>query len=155
MSQAPFSAAWRGMSSSRVACRAPITAEVAIGLPPNVVVWMYGFSMRGSKTSGVDVKQPTGITAPPSALPMVMMSGATPQCSIPHSVPVRPMPVCTSSAMNRTPHLSQISRTLGKKSSGGTRAPASPWTGSAMNAAMSSPMASQTLSSFSSASASP
>ncbi len=101
------------------------------------------------------MKQPTGMTAPPSALPMVMMSGATPQCSMPHRVPVRPMPVCTSSAMNRMPHSSQISRTLGKKSSGGTCAPASPCTGSAMKAEMSRPMVSQTWSSLCSASASP
>ena len=89
-------------------------AAVAIGLPPKVVVWMYGFSYMVENTSSVAMKLPMGMTAPPSALPMVMMSGATPQCSIPQSVPVRPMPVCTSSAMSRTPHLSQISRTLAK-----------------------------------------
>ena len=33
---------------------------MAIGLPPKVVVWMYGFSMNGSNTSGVEMKQPHG-----------------------------------------------------------------------------------------------
>ncbi len=113
-SQAPLVAAWPGMSSSRVACSAPMRAAVAIGLPPKVVVWMYGFSNIASKTSGVAMKLPTGMTAPPRALPMVMMSGGQSQCSMPQSVPVRPMPVCTSSTMSSTPHLSQTSRTVGK-----------------------------------------
>ena len=34
-----------------------------------------------------------------SDFPTVIMSGTTSECSMPHSVPVRPMPACTSSSM--------------------------------------------------------
>jgi len=91
-----------------------MAAAVATGLPPKVVVCRYGFSNIVWKTRSVTMMFPAGMTAPPNALPIPMMSGATPQFSMPQSVPVRPMPVCTSSQMKRTPHLSQISRTLGK-----------------------------------------
>ena len=66
------------------------------------------------KTRSVTTMLPQGITAPPKALPMVMMSGATSQLSTPQSLPVRPMPVCTSSAMKTTSHSVQISRTRGR-----------------------------------------
>ena len=51
----------------------------------------------------------------PLAMPLakVMMSGSTPQCSMPHHLsPVRPQPVCTSSQMNRPPYLRTMSTAI-------------------------------------------
>ncbi len=74
----------------------------------------------------------------PSALAVVMMSGATPQCSMANHLPVRPMPVWISSPMSRMPCFSQIFLILPMYSGGGTMKPPSPCTGSAMTAATSS-----------------
>jgi hypothetical protein len=65
------------------------------------------------------MKPPNGT---PLAMPLAvqMMSGSTPQCSIAHQRPVRPMPVCTSSAISKMPCLSHNSRKRGKKLAGGT-----------------------------------
>src|SRR4029079_3157050 len=64
------------------------------------------------------------------------MSGITPYGSIADQVPVRPAPDRTSSAMNSTLYLSQISRTRRKYPRAGTDAPVeTPPTGSAMKAA--------------------
>ena len=48
------------------------------------------------------------MTAPsgmPLAMPfaLVTMSGSTPKCSMAHHLPVRPIPLCTSSATSRMP----------------------------------------------------
>ena len=80
------------------------------------------------------MKAESGMTPPPIALPRHMMSGTTPQWSTPNSLPVRPSPVWTSSAMSRVPYSSQALRIRGQKSSGGTMAPASPWIGSMITA---------------------
>ena len=74
----------------------------------------------------------------PSALAVVMMSGATPQCSMANHLPVRPMPVWISSPMSRMPCFSQMALILPMYSGGGTMKPPSPWIGSAMTAATSS-----------------
>jgi hypothetical protein len=63
-----------------------------------------------------------------------MMSGTVFQCSTEH-LSRAPMPVWTSSAISSAPYSSQALRIRGQKSSGGTTAPASPWTGSMMTAA--------------------
>src|SRR3546814_2641384 len=51
-----------------------------------------------------------GIDPPVSPLDRHMMSGETPACSQAKSVPVRPHPVITSSAMKSTSCAAQISR---------------------------------------------
>src|SRR5512138_13777 len=58
----------------------------------------------------------------PDAMPFaeVMMSGSTPKCSMAHHLPVRPIPLCTSSAISKMPYLSHNARSAGKKLIGGT-----------------------------------
>ena len=51
---------------------------------------------------------------PPSPLATVMTSGTTPACWCAHQVPVRPIPVCTSSTMSRTRRSSQSARTAAR-----------------------------------------
>lgn len=134
---------------------AAMPAAQASGLPPKVEVWMKGFPSSTPQMRGVETKAESGMTPPPSALPRHMMSGTTFQCSTPKTLPVRPMPVCTSSAISSAPYSSQALRTRGQKSSGGTMAPASPCTGSMITAATPLPVASALYSSSSTASASP
>ena len=81
------------------------------------------------------------ITAP-MAIPLprpfahTIMSGRTPKDSIPQNAsPVRPNPVCTSSAMNGMPNSSRMDFTMGKYSGGGVTNPPTPWIGSAIIAA--------------------
>ena len=79
---------------------------------------------------------PMGVPLP-SPLALVMMSGCTPQCSMPnHLPPVRPQAVWTSSLMNTPPYFFTMSATIGKYSLGGVMKPPTPWIGSAMNPAM-------------------
>ena len=68
-------------------------------------------------------------------LDMAMRSGTTSQCSMQNIVPVRQKPHITSSAIISTSYWSQISLINGQYSSGGTRKPDAPSSGSAMNAA--------------------
>jgi hypothetical protein len=71
---------------------------------------MNGLGSRTFQISGVEMKAESGITPPPRALPRHMMSGATSQCSTAKNLLVRPMPVCTSSAIKSTPKREHISR---------------------------------------------
>ena len=57
---------------------------------------------------------------------LVHISGRTPKCSYAYNLPVRPIPVCTSSKIRRIPYLSQILRTSCTNSFGGTIYPPSP-----------------------------
>ena len=82
---------------------AAMPAAQASGLPPKVEEWMNGFVSSTSQIFGVDMKAESGMTPPPSALPRHMMSGTTFQWSTPNILPVRPRPVCTSSAIRSTP----------------------------------------------------
>ena len=52
----------------------------------------------------------SGMEPPVSPFARHRISGATPACSQASSVPVRPQPVITSSAMNSTPWRAQIAR---------------------------------------------
>ena len=99
----PVAAAWPGRSSSSVTLTAAMPAAQASGLPPKVDEWMNGFGSSTFQISGVDMNADSGITPPPSALPRQRMSGTTSQCSTANILPVRPMPVCTSSAISSTP----------------------------------------------------
>ena len=70
------------------------------GLPPNVEIVS---PENASATSARATVAPIGM---PFAMPLakVMISGLTPQCSMPFQcVPVRPKPVCTSSQMKMPP----------------------------------------------------
>ncbi len=136
----PLRAAWPGRSSASVTLIAAMPAAQASGLPPNVEEWMNGLLSSTPQILGVEMKADSGMTPPPMALPRHMMSGTTPQWSTPKSLPVRPRPVWTSSAIRSVPYSSQALRMRGQKSSGGTIAPASPWIGSMMTAAMPLPV---------------
>ena len=110
------------------------------GLPPNVVVCRKGLSNRTENTSSVAMVAPIGITPPPSALARHRMSGCTFSCSQANILPVRPMPVCTSSRIISAPNSSQSLRTAVKYPCGGRITPPSPWIGSRITAATSSPV---------------
>src|SRR6266404_1985887 len=89
-----------------------------------------------SAISLVQVTPPSGMPLP-MPLAIVIMSGFTPQCSMPHHLsPVRPKPVCTSSEMNNPPYFFTMSYTISKYSFGGSTTPPNPWIGSPMNAAI-------------------
>ena len=71
------------------------------GLPPKVEIVL---PRQLPAISSVVMVAATGI---PPAIPfaITMMSGVTPQCSIPNQRrPVRPNPACTSSEMKRPPY---------------------------------------------------
>ena len=104
------------------------------GLPAQVEPWLPG---------GQVMKAARAIIAPsgmPDARPLASSttSGATPKCSAANMAPVRPMPDCTSSNTSRIPCASQMRRSPGRKSGGGSRYPPSPSTGSTTMAATSS-----------------
>src|SRR5687768_4538088 len=87
-----------------------------MGFPPNVFPCTpLGHVITDSRA----IQAPSGR---PDAIPLadVMISGSTPKCSIAHHLPVRPMPLCTSSAINMIPYLSHNLRSAGKNPSGGT-----------------------------------
>ena len=68
-------------------------------------------------------------------LAVVTRSGTTPSCSQANQSPVRQKPDWISSAMNTMPCSRQNSASPGRKPSGGTMNPPSPWIGSMMTAA--------------------
>jgi hypothetical protein len=70
-------------------------------------------------------------------LATAMMSGSMPAHSWANSIPVRPMPVCTSSRISRIPCSSHASRKPRRHWSGTGRMPPSPWIGSMSTAAQS------------------
>ena len=116
-------------------------------LSENQKVSFNGSQPAANRTFQLQNGQPTGqssmSTAPsgnPDAMPLAThkISGTTFQCSQANILPVRPMPVCTSSATNRMPCWSQMRRKRGRKSSSGTFTPPSPWIGSIKIAATSS-----------------
>jgi len=55
---------------------------------------------------------------PPRLLATAIRSASMPACSIANILPLRPKPVCTSSAISRMPCWSQVSRKLRRKSGG-------------------------------------
>ena len=70
-------------------------------------------------------------------LAMMRMSGRTPECSTAKVRPVRPKPVCTSSAMRSAPVSSHTSRSPCRNCAGASTYPPSPSTGSTISAATS------------------
>ncbi len=83
-------------------------------------------------------------TTPPTDMPLPMplakvtMSGGpfwACACQPQKWSPVRPQPVCTSSAIHSTPRRCSTSRKAAYRPSGGEVNPPTPWTGSAISAA--------------------
>src|SRR5574341_885298 len=72
-------------------------------------------------------------------LPNTRMSGFIAKCSYAQNLPVRPTPVWISSRMNRSACSSQIARRAWKNSGRKWLSPPSPWIGSMIRAAISSP----------------
>ena len=88
-----------------------------------------------SAIQGRTVVAPSGTEPELMPLAMVTMSGTTFQWSIPNHLPVRPKAVMISSAISTTSYLSQMARTIGQYSSGGTITPPAPKIGSPITAA--------------------
>src|SRR5690554_7124085 len=74
---------------------------------------------------------------PATDLAKVVRSAVTPICSMAKKLPVRPAPVCTSSAISRIPCRSQSARRRCMNCGEATRKPPSPCTGSTTRAARS------------------
>jgi len=109
-------------SSSMTSIVARAAVQVT-GLPPNVEIVL---PCMLSATSGVAIVAPMGT---PLAMPLakVMMSGSTPQCSMPNILPpVRPQPVCTSSQINKPPYFLMIPTISLTYSLGGVMKPPTP-----------------------------
>ncbi len=105
----------RSLSRSRTVISIALAAAVAAsGLLPKVEECHIGLPWNEAKISSVVVNDPHGTTPPDSAFARHRMSGTTPQWFTPNSAPVRPSPVCTSSAISRTSCFEQISRTSGQ-----------------------------------------
>ena len=128
------SASARGRSgvSSKMSSTAWAAAR-ASGLPPNVP--------PRAPTPGESMSSARPMTAPsgrPAAIDLAVTrrSGTRSKCSQAKNRPVRPMPLCTSSAMIRMPWRRQSAASLPKYSSGGTTKPPSPRTGSTITAAI-------------------
>ncbi len=86
------------------------------GLPAIVEPWLPAGQVMSSRGA---IIAPSGM---PEAIPLASsrMSGTTPECSAANILPVRPMPVCTSSNTSMMPCASQSARSRGRKSAGGT-----------------------------------
>ena len=111
-----------------------LAAAQEIGLPPKVEIVSAFERRRRSRASRCVAPSGRPLAMP---LAIVMMSGSTPQCSMPHILPpVRPKPVCTSSQMKTPPYLRTMSTAISKYSGGGVMNPPTPWIGSARKAAI-------------------
>ena len=86
-------------------------AAHATGFPPNVDAWL---PLGQSITEARATIAPSGS---PLAIPLARhtMSPATPQCSEANILPVRPIPLCTSSKTSSTPCSSHSSPQTGKE----------------------------------------
>ncbi len=107
--------------------------EATNGVPPNVDAWVPAVSPRATGSRATMAPMGTPFASP---LASVMISGSTPQCWYPQSVPVRPKPVWTSSRIRSAPASSQSFLRPGRYPSSGTFTPPSPWTGSSRTAAV-------------------
>jgi hypothetical protein len=95
-------------------------AANASGFPPKVVVSRKGFSMYFFQMAPLPQQAATGMTPPPMALPMAIKSGTTPDHSEANHLPLRPMPLCTSSKMRHAPNSSHSARAACRYSSEAT-----------------------------------
>ena len=97
--RAAFSITRSALSTSSVAMPAAIARSFFEKVEPCTTAR----SMRLNTLSKIHLRistAPTGTWPPDSALASSTMSGSMPQCSPARNLPVRPMPVWISSAMN-------------------------------------------------------
>ena len=111
-------------------------AAQASGPPANVLPCSLFLNSSPSRATSAPIGNPLAI---PFA--RVTISGTAFVCCTASHLPVRPMPVCTSSTIISVSVLSQISRIPSMKLSGGIMTPASPCIGSTMTPAVSPSMA--------------
>ena len=131
--RAPLTEAFVGRSCSSMYSMVANALAIVTGFPPKVE---KVDPTNASAISVVAIVHPMG---EPFAIPLakVMISGSTPQCSMPHHLsPVRPQPVCISSAMKTPPASRTIGTIRSKYVFGGVTKPPTPWMGSARNAAI-------------------
>ena len=107
MSFAPRVAARSTSFSAAITRSTALAAAQARGFPPKVVPWSPICTVLA--TAALHRKAATG-KPPPRPLARVTMSGTTGSCWYPSGVPVRPIPVWTSSQTSSAPLASQISR---------------------------------------------
>ena len=108
-------------------------ARHASGLPPNVVPWLP--ACRISAASPLPRQAPMG-TPFPSDLAILTTSGNSSLCWKANHLPVRPMPVCTSSKINSASFSSAKRRKLCRNSPRKWCSPPSHWIGSMRIAAI-------------------
>ena len=117
LNNSPKSKAFWAKSSSFTTSKAAIATAAATGLPPKVLPWLPGLitfiTLSFAKTAL------TGYAPPLNAFPKIKTSGFTSgvpeqflssQVQLPqvaNNLPVRAIPVCTSSAINNTLYFSQ------------------------------------------------
>ena len=114
-------------SSRSIVAIAPSAAAQATGLPPKVPPRPE--ACTASISSARPVTPPSG-SPPAMPLAVVTRSGTNPSYGLANHSPVRPKPVCTSSATTRIPCAAQNSATRRRKPGAGTTKPPSPWIGS-------------------------
>ena len=95
----PARAALANSAPSRTRSMTARPTAHASGLPPNVEPCDPGVSTPRMSQSATTAD--SGTMPPPSALPRMYMSGTTPSWSQANSLPVRPKPDCTSSAIKQ------------------------------------------------------
>ena len=100
-----------------------IAATMASGLPPNVVPWLPGLKTRAAAPRARHA--PTG-TPDPRPLASGITSGTIPAHWWANHLPVRPMPLWTSSIMSSHCLRSQRARSLRRYSESATWIPPSP-----------------------------
>ena len=128
LNRSPCLRALASKSRSRISSITASPAAHEIGLPSNVCPSTNpGFVAIGpqnaSAISRLQIKAESGAYPPLKPLAASRMSGVTPNVSAANIRPVRPMPVMISSKIKRILLRSQISRRMGKYSSGGSITP--------------------------------
>ncbi|OIQ67089.1 hypothetical protein GALL_513360 [mine drainage metagenome] len=126
---------------ARITSSTALPAAQASGLPPYVVPWVPGTSALAN--CSLARTAPSG-KPPPIPLAEDITSGVIPDHSCANSLPVRPMPVCTSSMPRMMPYSSHTARRSRRNCMSAGRTPPSPCTGSTMMPQVAGPIAART-----------
>ena len=119
----PMRRAWSSRPCCSMVSSVARTAAHTSGPPPKVVPWLPGLKTFAAAPRARQA--PTG-TPEPRPLARAITSGAMPDHWCANHLPVRPMPLCTSSTMSSHSRRSQRARTLRRYSGSATMMPPSP-----------------------------